>query len=119
MGLLDGDVAALFATAFGGMYLDGTLHRGTGAPIYDGEGTITGYSGGGDLSIKVQVDRATSAMRAADGFTEGDVRLIVLAQAGMTITSDSEITARAVRYRVHGAELDAAASHWICRARAV
>jgi hypothetical protein len=119
MGLLDGEVAALFATAFGGMYLDGTLHQGTGEPVYDSEGTITGYSGAGDTAVKVQVDRATSAMRAADGFSEGDVRLIVLAQTGMAITSDHELSARAVRYRIQSAELDAAASHWTCRARAV
>jgi len=119
MGALDGGVAALFATAFGGMYLDGTLHQGTGDPIYDGEGTITGYDGPGDLAVKVQIDRATSAMRAANGFTEGDVRLIVLAQAGLAISSDHELTARGDRYRIQSAELDAAASHWICRARSL
>ena len=119
MGALDGQVAALFATAFGGMYLDGTMHQGTGEPIYDADGTITGYSGAGDFAVKVQIDRATSAMRAADGFAEGDVRIIILAQSGMAITADHELTARAVRYRIQSAELDAAASHWICRARAV
>ncbi len=118
MGALDGDVAALFAAAFGGMYLDGTLHGGTGDPVYSDEGDISGYSGAADTPVKVQIDRATSAMRAADGFAEGDVRVIILAQDGMTLTSDSEVTARGMRYRIQSAELDAAASHWMCRARA-
>ena len=119
MGLLDGGIAAIFGAAFGGLYLDGTLHRGTGSPIYASGGVITGYGGGGDVAVKVQVDAATDAMRRAEGFAEGDVRIIILAQGIGPVTSDHRITIGATTYSLQAAELDAAASHWICRGRRV
>lgn len=118
MGLLDGGVTAIFGAAFGGFYLDATLHAGTGEPIYDAGGNIIGYTGG-DTACKAQVDAATDAMRRADGYAEGDSRIIVLAQGIGTVDSDNEITVREKRWRLLSAELDAAASHWVCRARAV
>jgi hypothetical protein len=118
MGLLDEGIAAVFGAAFGGLYLDATLHAGTGEPIYDAGGNVIGYEDG-DTACKAQVDAATDAMRRADGYAEGDARIIVLAQCIGTIDSDSEITVRGQRWRLLSAELDAAASHWICRARAV
>ncbi|RIV79573.1 hypothetical protein [Pelagerythrobacter aerophilus] len=119
MGLLDGGVTAIFGAAFGGFYLDATLHAGTGEPIYDPvTGAVIGYTGG-DTACKAQVDAATDAMRRADGYAEGDARIIVLAQGLPAITSDNEITVREKRWRLLSAELDAAASHWVCRARAV
>lgn len=117
VGLLDGQIAAVFSAALSGLYLDGTLHAGTGSPVYDASGNITGYTGGGDVAIKVQVDSATDAMRRADGYAEGDCRVIVLARGVSAITSDMELTARAKRWRILSAELDAAASHWTLRAR--
>lgn len=119
MSLLDGGIRAIFASAFGGLYLTGTLHQGTGQPVYGTGGAITGYTGGGDASVKLQVDAATDAMRRDGGFAEGDVRIIVLAQGVSALTSDHEVTTRGIRYRIMSSELDAAASHWVCRARAV
>lgn len=116
MGLLDGDIAALFGTAFSGLYLDATLHTGTGDPTYDAGGNVTGYSGG-DTAIKAQVDVATEAMHRFEGYAEGDARIIVLAQGIGTITTDHQITVRGQLWHILFAELDAAASHWICRAR--
>jgi len=118
MGLLDGSIAAIFAATFSGLYLDATLHAGTGAPIYDDAGNVIGYEGG-DTACKAQVDAATDAMRRADGYAEGDARIIVLAQGIGTVDSDNELTLRGQRWRLLSAELDAAASHWVCRARAV
>lgn len=118
MGLLDGGIEAIFGAAFGGLYLDGTLHAGTGAPIYDAQRRITGYTDPGDVACKVQVDSASEAMRRTEGFAEGDVRLIILSTGlSADITSDHEVTARSVRYRLLSADRDAAASHWICRGR--
>lgn len=119
MSLLDGGISRIFSAAFRGLLLDATLHSGTGEPIYDETGNIIGYTGAGDVAAKAQVDAATDAMRRADGFAEGDCRIIVLAQGLPKITSDHEITVREKRWRLLSAELDAAASHWICRARAV
>lgn len=119
MGLLDGGIAAVFSAALSGLYLDGTLHTGTGDPIYDDAGNITGYTGAGDVAVKAQVDSATEAMRQAEGFAEGDARIIILAHGIGTVTSDHTITVRSAEWRLLSAELDAAASHWVCRARKV
>lgn len=118
MGLLDGGIEAIFGAAFGGLYLPATLHRDTSAPIYDGEGNITGFSGGGDIGCRAQVDAATYAMRQAEGFIEGDTRIIVLsAGLGVEVTTDMQITARGVRWQIAGVDRDAAASHWVLRGR--
>jgi len=119
MGLLDGGIARIFNATFSGLYLDGLLHAGTGDPIYAPGGAITGYDGGGDVPIKVQVDSASEAMRRAEGFAEGDVRLIVLAQGVPAITSDHEVTVQDTRYSIQSVERDPALSHWLCRGRAI
>lgn len=117
MGLLDGDLASVLHAAFSGLFLDGTLHAGTGDPIYGPGGTIIGYEGG-DAPVKVQTDSASDQMRAGAGFSEGDVRLLVLAKDVPAITSDHQITdGRGDLYNIQEAELDAVASHWTCRGR--
>lgn len=117
MGLLDGGIAAVFGAAFSGLYLDATLHAGTGEPIYDDGGNITGYTTEADVAIKAQVDVATEAMRRAEGFAEGDCRILVLSQGIGTVNTDHQITVRDQRWHILSAELDAAASHWTLRAR--
>lgn len=147
MGLLDGGIARIFNATFSALYLDGILHHGTGEPIYDEAGTIVGYSDPGDQPIKVQIDAATDAMRRAEGFAEGDVRLIILTTYGQSdgttetdhsdgtpysdgssysqatygyveqLDSDMEVTVQGVRYRLQSVERDPALSHWVCRGR--
>lgn len=117
MGLLDGGLAQIFNAAFSPLYLPATVHAGTGEPIFGPAGEITGYDGG-DTPARAQVDAATDAMRRADGFAEGDVRMIVLSEGVDGLTSDHEITVRGARYRLQSVELDAAGSHWVCRGRA-
>lgn len=147
MGLLDGGIARIFNSTFGGLYLPAILHAGTGDPIYADGGEIVGYVGGGDQPIKVQIDAATDAMRRADGFAEGDVRLIILTTYGqpggvaltphsdetplsddslyqqgsyghvVEITSDHEVTVQGVKYRLQSVERDPALSHWVARGR--
>lgn len=121
MSILDGGIAALFGAAFGGLYLDGVLHAGTGDPIYDDQGNITGYTDGGDIPIKVQTDRTSDTLKASDGYAVGDVSLIILSN-GLTVAihTDSEITdGYGDRYRVQDVDQDAARSHWICRGRPI
>lgn len=118
MGLLDGGIEAIFGSVFGALYLDGTLHRDISEPIYDVEGQITGYAGGGDMPMKVQRDKCTYAMTQAKGYSEGDTALIILAAqlGGVQITTDMEATDGAgKRWKIASADLDAASSHWICR----
>ncbi|WP_347271629.1 hypothetical protein [Rhizorhabdus histidinilytica] len=118
MSLLDGGIAAIFGAALGGIYLDGQLVRSGAMPIYDNEGNITGYAGGAPIAIKCQVDAATWDMRRAEGYVEGDMRIIVLtAGLGVAITTDHRITAKGATWMIQSVELDAAASHYVLRGR--
>jgi hypothetical protein len=123
MGLLNGDIANLFAKAFEGMYLDGLLHAGTAEPIYDAAGNITGYTDGGDTDIKVQTDRTGEGVKASDGYARGDVTLIILARNGdtvITINTDQTVTdGYGTTYRIQDVDQDAARSHWVCLGRPV
>lgn len=116
MGLLDGGIARIFNATFSTFYLDGILHAGTGEPQYGPGGTIIGYEGG-ESPVKVQIDAATDAMRRADGFAEGDVRLIILAMGVPEVTSDHAVTVSGRRYQLQSAERDPALTHWVCRGR--
>lgn len=121
MGLFDGGIARIFGAALSGLYPDGLLHRDGTGPIYDDEGNIVGYDDGGDLPIKVQRDACSYSMRQSEGYSEGDVALIILA-AGLNsikVTTDMQATDGAGdRWMIRSADLDAASSHWICRGRA-
>jgi hypothetical protein len=118
MGLLSGGLEAIFGAALGGLYLDATLHRDTSGPIYDDEGSVTGFAGGAGIACKAQVDSVTYAMRQAEGFVEGDVRIIVLsAGLGVAISTDMQITVSGQRWQIASVDRDAGASHWICRGR--
>jgi hypothetical protein len=120
MGLLDGGIASIVSATLSGLYLDATLHTGTGEPIYDDDtGAITGYTNAGDVACKAQDDAATDAMRRAEGYAEGDARILILAQGIGTVTSDFTITVRGQDWRLLSAQLDAAEACWDCRARRV
>lgn len=116
MGLLDGGIAAVFGAALGGLYLPATLHM-PGGYATDGEGNVL-PSVETDIDCRAQVDAATYAMRQSEGFSEGDMRIIVLA-AGLPepITTDDQISVSGKRWMIAGAEQDAAASHWVLRGR--
>ena len=116
MGLLDGGIAAAFSAALSGLYLPATLHR-PGEYATDGEGNVL-PAVGADVACRAQVDAASYAMRQSEGYSEGDVRIIVLA-AGLDgpVTTDCQITVSDTRWMIGSAEMDAASSHWICRGR--
>ncbi|HTH10775.1 MAG TPA: hypothetical protein VMA55_14505 [Acidovorax sp.] len=119
MSLLDGGIERIFGTAFGALYLDATLHRDGTEPQYDAEGNIIGYNGGADVPCKAQVDAATYAMRQAEGFSEGDCRLLILsAGLGVEVTTDFQVTVAGKRWMVASVDRDAANSHYVCRGRA-
>lgn len=116
--LLNGGIEAIFGAALGGLYLDATLHRDGSDPIYDGEGSITGYAGGAEIPCKAQMDAATYAMRQADGYVDGDVRIIILsAGLAVEVTAEHQIEVAGKRWMIASAERDAARSHWVCRGR--
>ena len=116
MGLLDGGLQAVFAGAFGPLFLDGTLHKVETAP--DGEGGVIRTPA--DTPIKGMVDRYSEAYRAAAGIPETDARLFVLQHGvGAAPDTDSEITLRGARYRVMAVDQDPAQAAWTIRGRPV
>lgn len=116
MGLLNGQIAEIFAAAFSAVYLDGQLYR----PV---EFTDDGKGGGGDggfaapESVKVQIDAATQAMRATEGFVEGDVRLLMLAHGVPAPDTDCEVSAGSKRYKIATVATDPAGSYYELRGR--
>lgn len=116
MGLLDGGIASIFGAVLSGLYLPATLHL-PGTRTDDIEGNIS-YGPETDIPCRAQVDAATYAMRQSEGYSEGDVRILILS-AGLPveITTDHQITVSGKRWMIASAEQDAAASHWVLRGR--
>lgn len=108
MGLLDGDIAALFSDVFGTFYLDGTLTTNQWVP--------DGMGGGSEVPtntvIKYQIDQVDEATRVAGGYSQDDVRFLVLQQPGLTLTGDSEITVGGRTYLLRTPRQDPAKSYW-------
>lgn len=113
MGLLDGGVAAAFSGAFSSFYLDATVHRPTITEDGEGGGSIH-YA---DEPVKAQLDAATEAMRSSDGYTDKDVRILVLAHGLAEIDSDCQITLKGVRYSIANPSQDPAGAYWELRGR--
>lgn len=116
MGLLNGQLAQIFAGAFAAFYLDGTLYRA--AEFVDDEkggGSGTGFASG--EPVKVQIDQATEAMRQADGFIQGDVRILMLAHGVAAPNTDAEIAAGGARYMIESVATDPAGSYYELRGR--
>lgn len=116
MGLLDGGLQAVFAGAFGPLFLDGTLH--VVSTDSDGEGGTVRTPR--DVPIKGMVDAYSEAYRERAGIPETDVRLIVL-QHGVDgePNVDAEITLRGNRYRAMSIAQDPAQAAWTIRGRPV
>lgn len=119
MSLIDGGISSVFGSVFGALYPDGLLHRDTSDPVFDDYGNVIALGGGSDIAIKVQRDACSYAMRQADGFVEGDVALIILAD-GLSVepTTDMQVTdGTGQRWMIQSVDKDAANSHFICRGR--
>lgn len=116
MGLLDGDLAALFSQTLSPFYLDATLHRSTITQDGQGGGTRTTVN----EAVKAQLEAATEAMRQAQGFTAVDVRILVLAQGVERPTTDNQITVAGVRYAIlPPVGRDPAGAYWDLHGRPV
>jgi hypothetical protein len=116
MGLLDGDIAELFGQVFGDLvYLDATLHRTVKTAAADGDVTSVPT----DIACKAQFDEVTEKMRAASGYADTDVAIIIL-QSGISpaVNTDDEITIEGNRYLIRGPiDSDPARSYWFVRAQ--
>jgi hypothetical protein len=118
VGLLSGDMTAIFGAAFGVLYLDGTLHRQTRTEADNGDVTVAWA----DAPMKYQPDRITEAMRQANGFTDKDAAFLILQAGQAPINDDCEFTAKASpieaarRWAVKSNDSDPGGTHWIVRA---
>ena len=107
----DGAIRAMMAHVFGGLYGSGTLTRVT--LVDDGEGGWTETTA--DHTVKVQVDRATEAMRAtADAQYAGRDAKIIILQQGVAVvpTTDDRLVYRGITWRLSQIQSDPAQSHW-------
>ncbi len=110
MGILTGDVAGLFAGVFGSFYEDATLQTTAFVPDGQGGGSVTTTS----TAVKVQRDELREADRVAAGYSEDDVRFIIL---GATVNADSRLVYAGVTYDLSDPRLDPCGSHQIVRGR--
>jgi hypothetical protein len=116
MGLLDGQLAAAFAGVFNAIYLDGNLYR-MQSFADDGKGGGPDPGFGAAEPVKVQIDQATDAMRADEGFNEGDVRILMLARSVASPDTDAEVAAGGNRYMIESVGIDPAGSYYELRGR--
>jgi hypothetical protein len=117
VGLLTGDGASILNGVFASIYPSGSLIKRVVDEDDGGSQTVTETT----VPIKVQTDACTEVMRQAAGYTDRDVRLIILS-AGLTDapTSDDEVVdGRGDRWRLINPSLDACGSHYEARGQRV
>lgn len=118
MSLLDGGGQALLTGIFSRLYVSGNVITVT--DTYDEVGEITSVET--TVPARVQVDAMTESMRAAEGSSESDRRIIVLAADGITVDSDAIIAVNSgpyagSRWLVKDLDRDPCGAYWNCRAR--
>jgi hypothetical protein len=85
------NMATGLSAAFGVPFIAGAVHS-PGVPVFDDGGSIVTPGDATRRDCMAQVDVATEAMRAAEGYADGDVRILVLSEGlGGTITTDDRI----------------------------
>jgi hypothetical protein len=121
------DIAAAFAQimvaasgALGAGYWP-AVARWPGTPVMEG-GSIVAPGTPVEKTCSAQVDAATDAMRSEASFTDGDVRLLILAATlGGSMDTDArvQITAgpHAGQWLVATVARDPAGIYWECRGR--
>lgn len=115
-GLMDGGVAAAFAAVFGGIYVNGQLYR-PNAFTDDGMGGGIGSGFAPPEAVKVQIDAVTDAMRSAEGYVDGDVRILMLAHGLVAPDTDCELSANNTRWMVESVSIDPCGSYYELRGR--
>ncbi len=113
MGLLDGGLAQIFKSAFGGIFLDATLHR----RAFTNDGMGGGSASWTDEPVKADLDLTTEAMRSAQGHTETDQRILVLAFGVDPPNTDDEITVKGQRWSIASITTDPAQAAYELRGR--
>ena len=116
MGLLDSGGSSILNSVFSAIYPTGSLVRRTITEDAGGSQTVTTTT----QAIKVQTDRVTEVMRQAAGYTDTDVRVIILSAGVDAVTSDDQvIDSRGDTWALIDPALDACQSHWEARGQRV
>lgn len=114
-------IATGFSSVMGGPYSAGIVRNVTDA-VFDDGGSIITPGVHVERACQIQVDAATEAMRQAEGFTDRDLRLLIISLTG-TLNTDAraEVTngPRAGLYRLLSCGPDPIGIGWECRARPV
>jgi len=114
-GLLDTDaLQGIFGSVLSVIYGDGqlirvTMERQPGGVVIPVEEP--------PVPIKVQVDACTEAMRQQPGYTDTDVRLLILQSgvSGAKPTTDDIVIAKGQRWKLYGITEDPARAYWEMR----
>lgn len=119
MGLLNGDIQALFGNVFGGLYLDATIYRANRTT--DDAGNVSDAET--SESCKVQIEDLTERMIEQGDFNVGDRAIIILTEGvSAPPVKDDEIEVDGgARWKIASpiTETDPAGSYWIARAAAL
>lgn len=115
------DIALAFSAAGLGAYHD-ALAKTKGTPTYSG-GSIVTPGTPTERTCSVQVDAVTEAMRQAEGYTDRDMRLLVLADT-LEGSLDTDATIDVLEGPYAGTEWmlasvdrDPVGAYWECRGR--
>lgn len=110
-GVLSGGGAAFLDRYLRPMYLDGVLYRSQRTEALDGTVTEDFM----ETPVKVQTDIADEKMRQAAGYTDTDMRVLVLAADVDRVNTDDQITdGRGDRWMIARASLDPCGAYWDC-----
>lgn len=114
-GLLDSDdIQQLFGDVFSDIYGDGELIR---VDMVRGPGGVMTPTEQPPVPVKVQTDRCDHAMRDAPGYSDTDVKLLILQSgvSGRKPNTDDIVVARGQRWKISGVTEDPARSYWSMR----
>lgn len=111
MGLLDGGIATIFASVFGQYFLDGQLRQNAvWVPDGMGGGSFTDVA---PIPVKYQEDQVSEETRVSGGYSQDDVRFLILQVPGQTLKGDAELTVAGGRtYLLRTPRQDPAKSYW-------
>ena len=85
------NIAQTISAAFGGPYYDALIHS-AGTPIFDSGGSIITPGVASSRTCQAQVDSVTQDMRQSEGYTDADMRILVLASTlSGPVTLDNSI----------------------------
>ena len=110
-------IANGFSQMAGAPFIDATASW-PGTPVTDAGGSITSPGTPVQKPCRAQFDAATQAMRAADGFLETDVRILVLAASlAGPLDTGATITAAGDTWALLTCQRDPAGIGYECRGR--